>query len=547
MDARSARSATMVAAPRKIDFWDDRDLRQLAAATEQDRERLRDAVRSGPVEDRVMAAVALARLHNEAAPDLLAIVMADRECHLHLVRNIAHVVPDSTRRRVRFEHEALITPWLLDLLDSEDDEVRHLAACMSGRLRVAATGPRLLRLAQSELREVWVGGERSCAPPFALVFAAQAWPGGEVSDEVRGWIDSQVVPPPGEHSGDHRPTEAVAELAAWGEPGSYEWALRWCGEELLAGRTQHTVDALLTRGRESIPLLENGVRQSLRDPAAGAALQALAVLDPDRAEQHARAGWRRFPVSAMHVLGERYRGTADPEVADLMARIADETVWPEDVLAKNLVKIGGPRAHEAAARAVDRVVARDSDGRGVQHLRSLVRTSASPQELAEQVARLGLAPSDVANEVAAELARAPEPTSAYSLLVAVLHRMRCLVEVAPESGSEPPAYDDLVVEFAEATGGAVRVADVELIEEEDGVLLTFAKDGYHRTWNVELDGDWFDLHVVHEVAGALRPEREDDEREFVLIDWCDPLYAFVDPDKLAQYCETHGIDYHRAL
>jgi hypothetical protein len=59
--------------------------------SEEDRAGLRVFAPSGVVEDRVMAAVTLARLRNETAGDVLAGVLTDQECFLEALLQIGGV------------------------------------------------------------------------------------------------------------------------------------------------------------------------------------------------------------------------------------------------------------------------------------------------------------------------------------------------------------------------------------------------------------------------------------------------------------------------
>lgn len=533
--ARPRRLDTVLAAPRKINFWDDRDIRLLAMMSAEDRAELRLVAETGAVEDRVKAAIALARLRDEAAGDVLAGVLADPACVTETALYIDGVADAFG------EHDELLTPWLAVLLDTGDEVSRRCAATSCGQLRVAATGPRLLRLARTGLAELRRTGEHSWDPLSFLTSAAKAWPSREVAEEVQVWLGLRADPDPELAPIDYRPTEAAAQLAARAEPGVYEWALRWCAETLVAGDSSYVVDALLARGQESLPVLDEVVRTSPHEAAAGAALTALAVLDPDRADHYARTDWRRFPAQAVELLGERYRGTAAPDVVALVSQIVeDEDLDLAEYGVKTLVSIGGPAAVAAAARAVERLVALDPYEPELRHLRSLVSTAAPARALAKQLTQLGLASSEVANEVVTELARDPEPASAFTVLLAVLDHAGRLVSVAPEAGRIPPPYDEVLTAFVDAADGALTVENIDLTERPDGgIRFSFTQHGFTRTWDIGVNGDAYDLYTIWEVSDSLRPGNAADPRRFIQLD--QGSYAFADPDKLAQFCERNGI------
>ncbi|TDD41180.1 hypothetical protein [Saccharopolyspora elongata] len=52
---------------------------------------------------------------------------------------------DESRAAALAEHEDLLTPWLLEMLGSDDEALHRSAAATLGILRIAAAGPRLLR------------------------------------------------------------------------------------------------------------------------------------------------------------------------------------------------------------------------------------------------------------------------------------------------------------------------------------------------------------------------------------------------------------------
>ncbi|MGW5647279.1 hypothetical protein ACWEV3_09400 [Saccharopolyspora sp. NPDC003752] len=548
MTARPSRLVAILAAPGDISFHDATDLRLLAAMTEEDRAQLRTVARSGRGWDRTFAAVALARLRDEAAGDLLAGLVADPDCWDDTAVAL-RIGADESGAAALTEHEDLLTPWLLEMLGSDDEALHRSAAATLGILRIAAAGPRLLRLAESAIDELPGSEERTSTAWVLLNAAAETWPSREVADQVRRWLDLPI---------DHAqwPADALTTIAARAEPGAYEWALERCADRLMNGHTRYTVDALVGRGRESLPLLEKAVLESPHQEAAAMALQAIAVLDPALAERHAREQWQRFPEDAIEVLSERYRGTADPEIAELVVRIAGKTArrspWE---FCDALVRIGGPIAMAAATRAVEKLAERDQYDEDLPRLRSLVTNAASARDLAAELTGLGLVP-EWAAEAADELA--PGPVSPYDLLLAVFERAGRSVEFEVDSGFYPPGYADLLAEFVDASGGAVEVSDAELVvldadgdtaeidaieeEEIEGFRFSFTHRGSSHSWETEDNGDYLDIEVTAGMAHALRPADPSDPRRFVEVGNESTTYLFADPEKLAEFCKRNGID-----
>ncbi|MEV6233016.1 hypothetical protein AB0L88_34650 [Saccharopolyspora shandongensis] len=545
MTARPSRLAAMLANPGDISFHDATDLRLLAAMTQEDRAELRAAARSGAGWDRTFATVALARLRDEAAGDLLADLVAD-PARWEDTASALRIGADESGSAALAEHEDLLAPWLLEMLGSDDEAVRRSAAATLGILRIAAAGPRLLRLAQSAIDELPSSEERTSTAWVLLNAAAGTSPGREVADQVRRWLDLPI---------DHAqwPADALAAIAARAEPGVYEWALERCADRLMNGDTRCTVDALAGRGRESLPLLEKVALESPHRDAPGKALEAIAALDSGLAERHAREHWTRFPEEAIEVLSERYRGSADPEVAELVVRIvknaARRSPWD---FCDALVRIGGPIAMSAATRAVEKLAERDEHDEDLPRLRSLVTHAAPARDLAAELTVLGLVP-EWAAEVADELA--PGPVSPYDLLLAVFERAGRSVDFDPDSGSYPPSYVDLLAEFVGAAGGTVEVSDVELVgidedgdaieideEESEGFRFSFVHGGSSHSWDTEDNGDYLDIEVTAGMAHALRPADPSDPRRFVEVGNASTTYLFADPEKLSEFCKRNGID-----
>ncbi|MEU9112047.1 hypothetical protein AB0D04_09700 [Streptomyces sp. NPDC048483] len=532
MSVRPPRLAALLAAPSNIDFMDERDLRLLAKVTEEDRAELRAGALSGGTWPgfRVKAVVALVRLRDGAARDLLAAVLADQECLQVALSNIEYVGDGFG------DHEELITPWLLGLLDSDDRYLRRCAALACERLGVAAAGPRLLELAQAGLADLRVGREEYVGDPLIfLTAAARIWPGREVAQEVRRWLDR----PGAKNRTECWPGKPLRLIAERAEPGVYEEALQRCAEEVLSGAANSTVKGLLSRGQEGLPLLDRAVREA-PDHAAGRALEALAKLDPDRAAHYALEDWRRFPESAMAVLGEVFREkAAHPEVVDLVVRISDECrPWLDTECVEALVNIGGPDAVAAARGVVERFAARDSYDSRLTKLQNLVANDAPapPKDVAAQLVGLGLVPADAAD---AALARCTAPASAYTVLEEALDQARLVARFSPDSGCEPPPYDNMVTDFVDAADGSLNVEETDLTETPDGPRLSFTLHGRpHSLTAMDECGEYWDLGTVYGIAKTLSPG-DGDPREFVEIDQL--TWAFVDPDKLARFCEHHNV------
>jgi hypothetical protein len=277
----------MLRSPREIRFYEKEDLRLLGALSEPDRASLRAVAHAGAIEDRPNATVALVRLRDEAARDALAALLASpaRADALIPMRFVGDAADG---------HRDLVTPWLLELLDSADPALRHEAGLTCGTLRVADAGPRLVKLVRAAT-EAAAGGEQSQQLNDLFYAAARAWPSREVADELRRWL--ALYPDPGDLIGfDARPVSAVVEIVRRGEPSARDWALRWCVEWLGARKyegsdTADMVNVLVAGGTASVPLLEDVVQHSPYSAGAGCALKALAALDPVRAEHHARHHW----------------------------------------------------------------------------------------------------------------------------------------------------------------------------------------------------------------------------------------------------------------
>jgi hypothetical protein len=110
----------MLRSPREIRFYEKEDLRLLGALSEPDRASLRAVAHAGAIEDRPNATVALVRLRDEAARDALAALLASpaRADALIPMRFVGDAADG---------HRDLVTPWLLELLDSADPALRHEA------------------------------------------------------------------------------------------------------------------------------------------------------------------------------------------------------------------------------------------------------------------------------------------------------------------------------------------------------------------------------------------------------------------------------------
>ncbi|RZS37677.1 hypothetical protein EV193_105235 [Herbihabitans rhizosphaerae] len=494
----AARLAALVACPSEVYLLDEPD-KTLAKMTDADRATLRATAAGGPEVERVAAAIVLARAGDEHAAAALAEVITDpvcrREAHLHL----------NHLGRIAFAaHADLLTPWLLDLLDNGDEVDRRSAAGSCGYLRVSAAGPRMLRLAREGIAAIRAGGEHSWDPQWFLHWAAEAWPTREVSDEVRAWMDRD----------DYRPVEAIPPLAARG----FEWALRWCAENVGAHGISSAADALVERGADSVPLLE----EALRVPRpAGGALVTLARIDLAKAGAHARADWPLFPEQAAEVLGEAHAGTADDGVVDLVLTILDRERYVEETCAQALVRIGGPRALAGAVRAVELLAERDPYHDDLRRLRSLVRGASPARPIAASMVRAGLVSKEIADEVAIELAAAGEPVAPDEVMVAAFDRAGLLVTVDPESGFVPVPYDRLLSRLAAISGAVAEAVTL------DGDRFSFVHNGILHAWTIDPDTDWYDTHIVWEVADLL---------SFVHIG--QSRYVYADPDALDEFMNT---------
>ena len=480
--------------PGKLNFYADRDQRLIEKMTEAQRAVMRTAARSGPPSDRVLAVVALARLRDPAAAGLLAALLADETCWSEL-SDLHHL------RAVFADHAGIVTPWVLDrLAEPEQTPLRAGVALLARNLRIEAAGPRLLEMAQTGIAAVCATGEHDWRPQHHLDYAAEVWPAKEVADEVLRWLDPPPEWAPMFREFSYRPNAAIAALAARGEPGVYEWALRLCAES----RSHEAMDALVARGAESVPLLAAAIAVPDRDVDTW--LRTLARISPEHAERVIMADPHRSPVAAIDILGDLHAGTENAEVLALVCRIADESAPHRDAeLARAAALIGGPDAvviaGQAFARLHDGNVWRDRHETALRHVLAV----APDKKFARKVERLGPTRKQ-SNLAVAALAALPERPAPHVIVATVLFHANLLV--VTETGARWD--DDWAARFRGLTGWAVPAGD--------------------------------DPRAVREVAGSLRPSGAD-ARRFVRFEAVDgeDWYALVVPSEFAAFCAEHDI------
>jgi hypothetical protein len=482
--------------PGKLNLYGDRDRRLIEKMGEDDLAVMRIAARSSPPKDRVMAVVVLARLRDPAAGDLLADLLADETCWSELF-DLHHL------RDAFADYAGIVTPWVLDrLAEPEQTPLRAGAALLARNLRIEAAGPRLLEMAQTGIAAACATGEHDWHPQNHLDYAAEVWPAKEVADEVRRWLDPPPEQAPMFREFGYRPSEAIAALAARGEPGVYEWALRLCAES----RSDVAMDALVARGAESIPLLEAAIGVPDRDVDTW--LRTLARISPAHAERIVRADPHRSPGAAIDILGEIHTGTENAETLALVCRIAESSELSRDVeLTKAAALIGGPDAVVIAARAFARL----GDGNTWRQEREdalrHVLAVAPDKTFARKVERLGPTRKQ-SNMAVAELAALPERPTPHTIMAMVLCHAELLVIV----GADTRWDGEWAKHFRHLTGWS---------------------------WPVPAGDDY---RTVCEVAESLRPSGTD-QRRFVRIAAVDGehWYALVVPSDLEAFCADHDI------
>jgi hypothetical protein len=482
--------------PGKLNFYSTRDQRLIEKMSEDERAVLRAAARSGPTADRVLATVALARLRDPAAAGLLAALLADETCWSEL-HDLLHL------RVVFADHAGLVTPWVLDrLAEQEQTPLRAGVALLARNLRIEAAGPRLLEMAQTGIAAACATGEHDWRPQNHLDFAAEVWPSKEVADEVRRWLDPPPEWAPMFAEFRYRANDAIAALAANGEPGVYEWALRLCAET----RTDVAMDALIARGAESIPLLEAAIAVPDRDVDTW--LRTLARISPEHAERIVRADPHRSPGAAIDILGEIHTGTGDAEALALVRRIAAESTLHRNVeLARAAALIGGPDAVVVAALAFERLDYGNTWRQEREDALRHVLAVAPDKKFARKVERLGPTRKQ-SNLAVAALAALPERPTSHTIMAMVLFHAELLVIVETDARWD----EEWARRFLRLTGW---------------------------DWPVPA-GD--DQRTVCEIAGSLRPSGTD-ARRFVLVGGVEGAnwYALVVPSDLADFCAEHDI------
>lgn len=482
--------------PAKLNFHSDRDLRLIEKLSEDDLAVMRTAARSSPPADRVMAVVALARLRDPAAADLLAALLADETCwsDVFALAQLGEAFTD---------YAEIVTPWVMDrLAEPEQTPLRAGVALLARNLRVEAAGPRLLEMAQTGIAAACAAGEHDWRPQNHLDFAAEVWPAKEVADEVLRWLDPPQEWAPMFEKFGYRPSDAIAALAARAEPGVYEWALRLCAES----RSHVAMDALVARGAESIPLLEAAIAVPDRDVDTW--LRTLARISPEHAERVIRSDPHRSPAAAIDILGEIHTGTENADTLALVCRIAEESALHRNAeLARAAALIGGPDAVVVAAHAFARL----DDGNSWRQEREAalrhVLAVAPDKKFARKVERLGPTRKQ-SNNAVAELAALPDRPAPHVIMATVLFHAELLV--VTETGARWD--EDWARRFHYLTGWS---------------------------WAVPA-GD--DPRTVREVVEELRPSGTD-QRRFVPVNVVDGehWYALVVPSDLAAFCAEHDI------
>lgn len=542
-----------VLAPREFPLHDADQLRLIDGLSESDRAVLREAARTGAIEDRAKAVVILARLGDEAArPALAELLNGSRE--LPVVAAMAYLGPAAER------HLDLLTPWLLAMLDPPDPWAFGLAARACGALRLAAAGPSLVALVRAA--DAASGTSVVTGDAVALLDAmACAWPSREAAEVVREWLARH--PDDGGPLGfSPRPLRAMAEIARRGADGDREWAARWCldwlGSRAYGGNdTAEMSAALAFCGEWVVPLVEQAALTAPEPTGRESVFTALAALDGELAGRFAREHWSRFPRVAVAFLATRHRGTGEPGVVALLEEIAGRVYGIDATCAWALVQVGGPRARQAAERIAGAAAARNSSDPALPGLRSLVAAAAPAREIADEIVRLGLAPAAAADKVVTRMnapgpalagpwslaglepgTDAPELRSPHDVLVAVLAEAGHVVRLGFEADDDPPAYDGYLRQFEAASGGAIRLGEVEQTPDDGFVFLTYDHRGERQTEQLSDDPTMYLLELWEFVDG-LEPDVEDDPRRFTQM--FVNLWVFADPKKLADFAERNGI------
>jgi hypothetical protein len=521
--ARSIRLERILRGPHRMDPMEwERDVRLLAAGGDQAREVLRAAVASGEPDDRVAAGTALACLRDEAGRDALSAVLADQACENSLPRwtNALARVPDG--------YQDVLAPWLLRGLDPGRLD-RYWFAKMAGWLRVAAVGPTLLGLAR-------VGTGRVPCDVELLRQAAAAWPSPDVSDEVRRQLAEVSVV----GYSYHHLVGATVEIAMFAAPGLYEWALEWCWRELLThergAESSMMLPPLVARAPDIVLLLETATRRAASPIAAGEALVALARLDTRRAVAALDAVLDRSPSHALTALGLAYEGTGDPRAVELTMNVA--TARPYDYLWREvttaLARIGGSDAWRAAGELAHNdelaKLENDTDLEVIAALDSMRNASAPPDELADQMVRLGLVAPESAEAAVTTLDE--DALAPYDIVRRIFDTEGILVALYgdEESDVNPPRYDDLVRVLVDGSGAELDVHDLEQTDEGENIKLSYLHDGQPCHWYPEYVGDSYDMATVSEIAEQLG---------FVDIGaW---NHVFAEEPKLRELCRRTGI------
>lgn len=193
--------------------------------------------------------------------------------------------------------------------------------------------------------------------------------------------------------------------------------------------------------------------------------------------------------------------------------------------------------------------------------------------VADALVEAGLASREAADELLAArederetLLNTTSTPGEAEVAVAILRLDRVVVGLSLEgAGSGFAEYDDLVEEFVEAAGGAVRVSDVRLVSvhigsdgaererdpigdrdrgSETPMRLSFWQGTGERRFEVNANHGWYDLEHVDAIAAALVPVDPADRRRFIRLVGGDDMYVdyvFADPAALDGFGEASGI------